>query len=205
MHTVFVIRIQTSLPLQLAVLDASRLEIMFHDMVWLESQKRAPDAYRFHTHNHESCNLVHDDAIQLFTSSHLAIPKLLWCYTALESRTCLPYMHLYGMYVHFWWSQFWRSAWLSEPVLAAEVADSTLQHRKAVPDKTAPCRAQRSHHSNLQARASSKFDQVMLSSSSQDLHAVTGGLASATTLTEFSSSCICSWLWNSFWKWACQL
>lgn len=47
---------------------------------------------------------------------------------------------------------------------------------------------QRSPHSNLQASASSNSDQVMLSSSSQDLHAVTGGLGPVTTLTELSSS-----------------
>ena len=62
MHTVFVIMIHTSLPLELTVQPSLWLKIMFHDMVYLISEKSAPGAYIIHMHNQPSCYFVHDTA-----------------------------------------------------------------------------------------------------------------------------------------------
>ena len=51
MHQVFVIMIQTGLPLELTVQPSLWLKIMFHDMVYLISEKSAPGAYIIHMHN----------------------------------------------------------------------------------------------------------------------------------------------------------
>lgn len=48
------------------------IEIVFHDRISQESQKHGPDAHKLYMHNHDSCNLVHNNAV-----FHLAIPKLL--------------------------------------------------------------------------------------------------------------------------------
>ena len=62
MHQVFVIMIQTGLPLELTVQPSLWLKIMFHDMVYLISEKSAPGAYIIHMHHQPSCYFVHDTA-----------------------------------------------------------------------------------------------------------------------------------------------
>jgi hypothetical protein len=52
------------------------MEIVFHDRI--KSQKRGPDAHKLYMHNHESCNLVHNNTVfHVISSCYSEAPVML--------------------------------------------------------------------------------------------------------------------------------
>ncbi len=54
------------------------IEIVFHDRISQESQKHGPDAHKLYMHNHDSCNLVHNNAVfHIISSCYSKAPVML--------------------------------------------------------------------------------------------------------------------------------